>query len=122
MNVALTFVSASTCTGHVVAVVVQAGASPLQPANVEPGSGSAVSQTLLPELNRASQTTPQLIPPALLVTLPLPFPSLSTCSRKPLLAPETKVAVTDRSRFIVTEHVLAVPVQVPLQPAKLEPP
>jgi hypothetical protein len=52
--------------------------SPLQPANREPVEGTAVKETTVPDEYVSEQSLPQLIPPGLLVTLPLPLPSLPT--------------------------------------------
>jgi hypothetical protein len=53
------------------------------------------------------------------VTVPLPVPALVTVSAC-VVAVVLKVAVTDRAAVIATVHA-AVPVQAPLQPAKVEP-
>jgi hypothetical protein len=52
--------------------------SPLHPANTEPAEGAAVSETTVPDKYASEQSLPQLIPAGLLVTLPLPLPSLLT--------------------------------------------
>ncbi|TML06758.1 MAG: hypothetical protein E6G38_09775 [Actinobacteria bacterium] len=54
--------------------------APLQPAKVELPPGVAVSVTLVPESKSAAQVVPQLIPPALLVTVPLPPPAFAIVS------------------------------------------
>jgi hypothetical protein len=59
------------------------------------------------------------MPAGLLVTVPFPVPPLVTVKVYEL-ATTLKVAVTDLAAFIVTVHV-PVPVQAPLQPAKVEP-
>jgi hypothetical protein len=51
---------------------------PFQPANVEPGSGSAVSVTDVPAAKSAAHAPPQLMPAGSLVTVPVPAPSPST--------------------------------------------
>ncbi len=54
--------------------------APLQPVNVEPGSGVAVSVTSVPGANRAVQTLPQPIPVGVLATVPAPLPAFATVS------------------------------------------
>ena len=62
----------------------------------------------------------QLISPSLDVTVPLPVPAGFTVSvNRCTLA--LKVAVTDRAPLIVTVQVVLVVVQLPLQPAKVDP-
>jgi len=56
--------------------------APLQPVNVELGSGVAVSVTMVPLAKLAEQVAPQLIPAGLLVTVPVPVPVLLTESEK----------------------------------------
>ena len=55
-------------------------AAPVQPANVEPLSARAVKTTSLPPAKLASQLPPQSIPEGELVTVPAPFPVVSTAS------------------------------------------
>src|SRR5512138_3837143 len=50
----------------------------LQPANVEPDAAAAVRVTVVPLVMFAEQVDPQLMPPALEVTVPLPVPLLVT--------------------------------------------
>ena len=45
---------------------------PLQPANVDPEAGVAVSVTIVPVTYASEQSDEQLIPAGLLVTVPLP--------------------------------------------------
>jgi hypothetical protein len=52
--------------------------APLQPPNVAPAAGVAVSVTSVPPGYVALQPLPQLIPEGLLVTVPLPLPLLIT--------------------------------------------
>ena len=52
--------------------------SPPKPAKVEPASGVAVSVTTVPVAKAAEQVAPQSIPAGLLVTVPVPAPSLLT--------------------------------------------
>jgi len=51
---------------------------PLHPAKVEPAAGVAVKVTDVPLLYVPEQVLPQLIPPGLLVTVPLPVPDFAT--------------------------------------------
>ena len=62
----------------------------------------------------------QLIAPSLDVTVPLPVPAGFTVSVNRCTLP-LKVAVTDRAALIVTVQVVLVVVQLPLQPAKVDP-
>jgi len=94
--------------------------SPLQPANVEPVEGVAVSVTELPSAKGAEHVAPQLMPAGLLVTVPVPVPAFETV--RVLVVPEpVKVAVTTWSELITTVHVPAPEQPPPLQPAKVEP-
>jgi hypothetical protein len=106
-NVAVTPLPESISTVQVVAVPPQA---PLQPANVSPTAGVAVSVTVSPIGNFAAQTfppAPQLIAPLPPLTFPLPeTPTVSWTTG-------VKVAVTDFAVSIRTEQVGAVPVQAP---------
>src|ERR1700682_3338472 len=52
--------------------------APLHPAKTEPAAGVAVSVTVVPLAKLAEQVAPQLIPPTLLVTVPVPLPCLLT--------------------------------------------
>ena len=45
---------------------------PLQPAKTDPEAGNALSVTVVPPEKDPEQVVPQLMPPGLLVTLPLP--------------------------------------------------
>jgi hypothetical protein len=63
---------------------------------------------------------PQLMPPVLLVTPPLPVPAGATVNPYEIAV---NVAVTDFAALIVTLHVVPVPLQPPpLHPANVEPP
>jgi len=53
---------------------------PVQPENVDPTAGVAVSVTTLPVVKSATQYFPQLIPTGLLSTVPAPVPALVTVS------------------------------------------
>jgi hypothetical protein len=77
LKVAVTFMSAVVETVQVVLAPVQP--PPDQPAKVDPEAGVAVRITLLlAGVNRSEQTAPQLMSPTLDVTVPVPFPALST--------------------------------------------
>jgi len=52
--------------------------APDQPAKVWPEVGVAVSVTDVPKVNDVEQVEPQLIPDGLLVTVPVPDPTLLT--------------------------------------------
>ena len=62
----------------------------------------------------------QLISPSFDVTVPLPVPAGFTVSVNRCTL-TLKVAVTDRAPLIVTVQVVLVVVQLPLQPAKVDP-
>ena len=95
--------------------------APFQLAKLDPASGIAVSVTTAPLVKLALHAAPQLIPPGLEATIPVPAPSLVTLSMNVLGSGATaKDAVTPWAEFIVTEQ-LPVPLQAPLQPAKVEP-
>ena len=115
LNVAVTERAAVIETVQVLVVPVHA---PLQPANVEPLAAAAVSVTFVLLATLAEHTVPQLMPPP--DTVPAPVPFFATLSENVL--PELlKVAVTERAWVIDTLHVVAVPLQAPLQPANVEP-
>jgi len=119
LNVAITVFDASKVTVQVVAVPVQA---PLQPVNVAPAPGVAVSVALDPAVRFALVQVvapfPQLIP--LPVTVPLP--TTDTLSVKPPpVVPPPNVAVTLLAELMRTTQVVDVPLQAPPQPTKLAP-
>ena len=68
----------------------------------------------------AEQKVPQLMPPGVLVTTPLPVPLLLRVS-KLFVAVALKVAVTLRALSMLTVQLLFVPLHAPPQPAKLLP-
>jgi hypothetical protein len=108
LKVAVTVVAVVTVTKQ---EPVPVQPPPLQPANVEPPAAVAVRVTGVP------QVLPQVIPPVLLVTVPLPVPSLRT----ERVSGRLKVAVTPVAAESVTMQV-PVPLQPPpLQPANVEP-
>ena len=75
---AVTEVAAFIVTAHV-PVPVHA---PLQPVNVAPAAGVAVSVMAVPLLKDAKQVVPQLMPAGALVTVPSPAPVRLTVSAK----------------------------------------
>lgn len=114
-NVAETPLPESISTVQVVAAPPQA---PLQPENVSPTAGVAVSVTVSPIGNFAEHTfpfAPQLIAPPSPLTLPLPDTDTVSWTTG------VKVAVTDFAVSMRTEHVGAVPVQAPSQLVKAYP-
>jgi phage tail protein X len=115
LNVAVTALAALMVTLQV-PVPVQA---PLQSAKVDPAAAAAVKVTTVPLLKFALQVLGQVIPLGLLVTLPDPVPANVTESAK-VVAEVLNVAVTDLAALIVTLQV-PVPLQAPLQPAKVDP-
>jgi len=112
-NVAVTLWAALIVTVQV-PVPVQ---PPLQPVNVEPVAGVAVSVTAVPLANAVEQVAPHEMPVGELVTVPLPVPAFVTARVNGCSA---NVAVTEVAAVIVVVHV-PVPVQAPLQPVKVEP-
>ena len=96
MNVAVTDLSAS--------IVSTQGAVPEQscdqPVNTSPAAGEAVSVTCVESSNVAEQVEVQTLPPGWIVTEPVPPPVRTTVK----VRSRTKVAVTDRSEFIVSAH------------------
>jgi hypothetical protein len=78
VKAALTDVAAFTVTVH---VPVPPQPPPLQPLNVEPLAGVAVSVTVAPAVTDSVQSDPQLMPAGLLVTVPASVPDLVTVTR-----------------------------------------
>jgi hypothetical protein len=111
---AVTVFAALIVRVQVLAVPVQ---PPDQPLNVEPAVAAAVKVTLAFWVKLALQVAPQLIPAGELVTVPAPVPDLVTVNN----LTGTKPAVTVLAVLMVTVQVLAVPVQAPDQPLKVEP-
>jgi hypothetical protein len=94
----------------------------VQPAKLELGPAAAVRVTVLPLAKGAVQVGPQLMPPGLLATTPVPPPVLCTVSWK--LGgggggSALKVAVTEVSAVKETVQE-PVPEQAPDQPAKVK--
>ena len=72
VNVAATIVALVSVITH---VPVPEQPPPLQPLNVEPVAGVAVSVTDVPKLYGSEQSLPQLIPAGDDVTVPTPLPA-----------------------------------------------
>jgi len=114
-NVAVTVVEALSVT---VQVPVPEQPPPLQPVNVEPAVGVAVSVMAVPLAYAAIQVGLQEMPKGLLVTVPSPEPALFTLSVNACTA---KLAVTVVAALSVTVQVPVPEQPPPLQPEKLEP-
>src|SRR5688500_18575296 len=89
---------------------------PLQPSNVEPVAGEAVSTTIVFGANVSMQSMPQLMPAGFDDTTPDPLPSSAT--RSELSTPKFAVTVTAVATVIV--HA-PVPLHAPLQPTNVAP-
>ena len=76
---------------------------PLQPANVDPAAGEAVSVTAVPLVNDAEHVVPHEMPAGLLVIVPVPVPARETVSVE--LAP---TPVPDTSRESVSPSAVKV--------------
>jgi hypothetical protein len=115
-KVAVTDLAASIRTSQVVSVPPHA---PLQPMNVAPAAGVAVSETVELRAKLAEQTfalEPQLIAPLSPLTLPLPVTATLSWTTG------ANVAVTDLAESIRTAQVDAVPAHAPPpQPVKTWP-
>jgi hypothetical protein len=93
----------------------------IQPANVEPLTGTAVRVTGSPAVNRVPQRLPQLIPTGLEVRVPPPPTVLATVLLKTwriCVPPVRKVAVTLLGPSMVTVQVGRNPVHAPNHPVK----
>jgi hypothetical protein len=112
-------VAARAAVIETVQVTVVPAHVPLQPAKSELPAAEAVKVTMVPLVNEVEQVAPQSMPAGELVTVPLPVPALLTVN---VNDGSENVAVTDRAALIDTVHVDAVPVQLPAQPPKIEPP
>src|SRR5688572_14989627 len=73
---------------------------PLQPANVAPAAGLAVSVTSVPETYASLQSEPQSMPAGLELTVPPPAPTLTL----KVCVTAVNVAVTDLAASIVKRH------------------
>src|SRR5947207_3231452 len=113
VNVAVTVVAVVRVTEQ---VPVPLQAPPLQPANVEPGSGVATSWSAVPLLRTREHTPPHEMP-AGLATSPLPVPSFVTVSRT---GTTSKVAVTVLVAVTATVHRAPATVSHPRQPENVE--
>ena len=91
---------------------------PLQPVNVEPAAGVAVSVTTVPSSNDAAQVAPQVIPAGPLDTVPEPGAGLRHGQR---VRDQRERRGHRLSPLIVTMHVPVPEQPAPLQPAKVEP-
>ena len=58
--------------------------APLQPVKIDPGSGVAVSVTMLEAAKFALHVVGHVIPPGALVTLPVPPPRIMTLTFNPV--------------------------------------
>lgn len=114
LKLAVAVLAALMVTVQAFAVPVQA---PVQPVKLEPALGDTVKVTLEFKLKLAEQVEPQLMPVGELVTVPEPVPVLVTVNSRT----GTKLAVAVLATFVVTEQVVAVPVQAPDQPLNFEP-
>jgi len=117
LNAAPTVVSAESVNVHVRLVVHEPAL--VQPANVDPEPGAAVSVTL-PCVIVAVQVDPQLMPAGEEVTVPVPLPDFETVSDA--VGAELNAAFTVVLALSVKVHTGLV-VQLPalVQPPKVEP-
>src|SRR2546430_1615943 len=115
LKVAVTVVAAVSAT---VQVPVPAQPPPLQPSNVEPALGVAVSVTPVALLYDAAHVAPQSIPAGAELTVPLPVPDLPTVRAN---CCTLNVAVTVVAAVSVTVQVSVPEQPPPLQPVKVEP-
>jgi hypothetical protein len=92
-------------------------ALPVQPAKLEPEAGLAVKVTTAPLLRVVVQVLPQLIPPRLLVTVPVPVPERVTVSVYVLRRLNTAVQLISAFIVILPSLQSALPDQL----AKVEP-
>jgi hypothetical protein len=91
-------------------------ASPLHPSKTNPEFAVAVKVTTCPKANGTLQVAPQLMPAGLLVTVPVPVPTLVTVKAGGV---NVKVAVQLRSTDIVIEPSRQS--ASPLHAAKVDP-
>jgi hypothetical protein len=121
VNVAVHEALAVSVTLVVAPVPVHA---PDQPVKVAPNAGLAVIATVLPDANDALQVLPQLMPVGEEVTDPAPVPALTTVNVTGGGA--TAVCALNMALQVVRERTITVvdvvvPLQSPLQPAKVDP-
>ena len=98
--------------------------APLQPAKVLPLAAWAVRVTALVLAKLAdalAQPAAQLKPLGLLVTIPVPLPALFRVSVRVVPVVILKLAVTSTALLPAAIVQLPVPLQAPLQPAKVLP-
>jgi hypothetical protein len=107
-NLAVTVLAPSTATVQDGAL---AGAHPVQPAKAEPGSGFAVSVTVVPAGKLAPQALAQSIPVGSLATLPRPVPVASVVT---LTLNEANVAVAVLAAVMTTVQTLPIAVAHPV--------
>jgi hypothetical protein len=69
-------------------------ASPAQPSKLEPPAAVAVNVTTVPATYDPEQSPPQLMPPGLLVTVPLPPPDLVTLRTGPTTQDGSEIVET----------------------------
>jgi len=95
--------------------------APLQPANVDPASGVAVSETEVPVLKLAVQVPGQVMPVGLLVTVPVPAPAVITVSGT--LPGEVRSNVAMMLAPVVRSTVQVAPEALvqPVQPVNVDP-
>jgi hypothetical protein len=93
----------------------------VQPAKVDPASAVAVSVTVVPAVKFTAHVVPQLIPAGLLVTVPVPVPSLPIDKECWPGGVIVKLAVTAFAALIVMVHVPVPLHDAPLHPAKVDP-
>ena len=89
LNAALQVTSAS-----IVTTPSEQSASPAQPSKLEPPAAVAVSVTTVPARYDPEQSLPQLMPPGLLVTVPLPPPDLVTLRTGPTTQDGSEIVET----------------------------
>jgi hypothetical protein len=112
-------VTLSTAFIVTVQVPVAGHPAPLQPENIEPFAGVAVSVTCDPDAKLALQMAPQVIPEGLLVTVPEPVPTSVIVSRK--LGISVKVALTAVSLVRSMTQGLVPRHPPPRQPENIDP-
>ena len=104
-----------------VGLVPNAAQAPLHPVKIEPVGTAAVSVTLEATLKVPWQVAPQLMPAGVEVTVPVPAPDFETVIVLVSCVKDAVTACAPPAGGMLMTQVVAVPVQAPLQPAKLEP-